>query len=174
MMLDRILFSIDKHGRRLHGLLNAMIIPPVSVIPYILAHGFSIVVAVCVCTVTHYILEFKALVNIALSKHSVQRSHHLPRNVKLAHGFAKQHTCFLEAHEVVFVSEAINNECNEIAWQVANVDSASFAHHHCSFRLSLFACAFRLRFSLALFACAFRLRFSLVAFLLSLFCPDYK
>jgi len=142
MVLDRILFSIDKHGRALHGLLNAMIVAAVTVIPYILAHCFSIVVAVCVRTVAHYILEFEALVNIALSKHPVQRSHHLPRNVKLAHGFAKQHTRLLEDHEVVFVSEPVNNECNDLAWQVANVDSAnlelaSLAHHRCSSLLSL-------------------------------------
>jgi hypothetical protein len=87
-------------------------------------------------------LEIEPLVNIALSKHSIVCRHHLPSNVKLAHTFAKQHTRFLEAHEVVFVSEPVNNERNDLAWQVANVDSASlaelasFAHHHCS---SLFA-----------------------------------
>jgi len=145
MMLDRILFSIDKHGRALHGLLNAMIVASVSIIPYILAHCFSIVVAVCVRTVTHHILVLKTLVNVALSKHSVQCSHHLPGNVKLAHTFAKQHTRLLEANEVVFVSEPVNNHSNELAWQVANVELAglaelaSFAHHHCSSLFSLFA-----------------------------------
>jgi hypothetical protein len=92
-------------------------------------------------------LVLKTLVNIALSKHSVQCSHHLPGNIKLAHTFAKQHTRLLEANEVVFVSEPVNNECNDLAWQVANVELAnlelaSLAHHHLSFRFSLFASLF--------------------------------
>jgi hypothetical protein len=91
-------------------------------------------------------LELETLVNIALSKHSIQCSHHLPRNVKLAHTFAKQHTRLLEANEVVFVSEPVNNHSNELAWQVANVELASFAHHHLSCRFSLVA------FRLSLFA----------------------
>jgi hypothetical protein len=94
-------------------------------------------------------LELETLVNIALSKHSIQCSHHLPRNVKLAHTFAKQHTRLLEANEVVFVSDPVNNECNELAWQVANVELAnvelaSLAHHHHSCRLSLVAFRFTL------------------------------
>ncbi|QDF45931.1 hypothetical protein [Chrysochromulina parva virus BQ2] len=100
----------------MHGLLNAMIVPPVTIIPYILTHCFTIIVAVCVRTVTHHILVLKTLVNIAFSKHSVQCSHHLSSNVKLAHRFAKQDTRLFKTHKIVFVSKAVNNECNDFAW----------------------------------------------------------
>jgi hypothetical protein len=80
-------------------------------------------------------MEFKAIVKIAFRKHSIVCSHHLPRNVKLAHRFAKQHTRLLETYKIVFVSKAVNNECYEFAWQIANIDSANvelanLAHHH--------------------------------------------
>jgi hypothetical protein len=75
------------------------------------------------------------MVNRSFSKHSILHGNHLPRNVKLAHRFTKQHTRLFEAYKIVFVSKAVNNEGNELAWQVANIElanawSASFAHHH--------------------------------------------
>uniref|UniRef100_A0A6C0CB80 Uncharacterized protein n=1 Tax=viral metagenome TaxID=1070528 RepID=A0A6C0CB80_9ZZZZ len=118
--------------------------------PYIVKNPNTIVVALCIKTITFLNIVGivgKGMVNRPFSKHSILHGNHLSSNVKLAHRFAKQHTRLLETHKVIFVSKAVNNEGNEFAWQVANVElanawSTSFTHHH-SFLLVLFSLGYK-------------------------------
>ena len=102
-----------------------MNIVPETIMPYIVKNPNTIVVALCIKTITFFNIigiVTKAMVNRPFSKHSILHRNHLSSNVKLAHRFAKQHTCLFETYKVVFVSKAVNNQGNELAWQVANVE----------------------------------------------------
>lgn len=140
MRLHWVMFIINNHGCWVHGLLDLMNIVPETIMPYIVKNPNTIVVALCIKTITFFNIVGivgKAMVNRPFSKHSILHWNHLSSNVKLAHRFAKQHTRLLETRKVVFVSKAVNNEWYEFAWQVADVDSASLAelaslaYHHC-------------------------------------------
>ena len=128
-----------------------MNIVPETIMPYIVKNPNTIIIALCIKTITFLNIVGivgKAMVNWPFSKHSILHGNHLSRNVKLAHRFAKQDTRLLETYKIVFVSQTVNNEHNELAWQVANVLSA--VHRFCCLLLAL------------------------CSLLFSLFCPDYK
>jgi Na+/citrate or Na+/malate symporter len=85
-----------------------MNIVPETIMPYIVKNPNTIIVALCIKTITFInIVDIvgKAMVNRPFSKHSILHGNHLPRNVKLAHTFAKQHTRLFETHKVIFVSK---------------------------------------------------------------------